>query len=302
MPRFWCGTHRIDPAKVAGEAKSSTVFERARKRARCAVAECPIGSRVAGYSAVRFGQSVIVDYRARDGIEYKMTTELWAGRLPAPGSRMDVTYLPWRPKASDLAPPQSLACDVEVGHGRIPFSSHAGLGALDGGKCAGENGGGPVRGAGDVLRLLRPAPGRMCRPWISPVRATGGHAAVDPPSSGTSPGGAQPETDRVSRLIGFLCEVDRSLCVRWRLPCRRRPGPGGRSGSGAGRSPVPRGPRPILAMVALALLGGPSFLAYVGLRALVAMFWQKVLLARNGVRTTGACSRCTSGRRPPEGR
>lgn len=58
----------------------------------------------AGYSAGRFGQSVIVDYRARDGIEYTMTTEFWAGRLPAPGSRMDVIYLPRRPKISDVAP------------------------------------------------------------------------------------------------------------------------------------------------------------------------------------------------------
>ncbi|MFE9701218.1 hypothetical protein [Streptomyces sp. NPDC006270] len=58
----------------------------------------------AGYSAGRFGQSVIVDYRALDGIEYTMTTEFWAGRLPAPGSRMDVIYLPRRPKISDVAP------------------------------------------------------------------------------------------------------------------------------------------------------------------------------------------------------
>ncbi|MFE9701220.1 hypothetical protein [Streptomyces sp. NPDC006270] len=52
----------------------------------------------------------------------------------------------------------------------------------------------------------------------------------------------------------------------------------------------------ILAMVALVVVGGVSFLAYVGLRALVAMFWQKVLLARKGVRAKGVCSGYTSGR------
>jgi hypothetical protein len=58
----------------------------------------------AGYSAGRFGQSVIVDYRVHDGIEYTMTTEFWSGRLPAPGSRLGVVYLPRRPKISGLAP------------------------------------------------------------------------------------------------------------------------------------------------------------------------------------------------------
>lgn len=61
--------------------------------------------------------------------------------------------------------------------------------------------------------------------------------------------------------------------------------------AGRGQHPVQ-----ILAFVALVVFGGVSFLAYVGLKVLMAMFWQKVLLARKGVRTKGVCSGYTSGR------